>query len=428
MTVSEPVTVHVISEEQYREMLRIRTGVDEFVNKYRLLAQSIDDLVRELDRAKKANPSGLSREEAVQLKEKHAEVRKLAEKMAKDFPIFDTDGKLSETASSLAGIIAKNEEDLSGELPGTQESTQEFFRTMRDRLRAPQEETARQSGEAEMAAKVMQGYGLIMEFRRLADSQKETATMLGRFLSERKEGRPVTREQLKALGESQKEILALYWLWHSRAPAVISAIPEEAGEFEAGDGRLHPGMPSDRHCGTHGGERFRLLRGKARGSGGQGAESLGNHDEAAGGKPRRIVRSMLRKRYEPGMRRSHAGLSNSMLSRRQGRGEFGSGQGDGGDGLMNGVPMFGPQREKFQQPRPSREGAGEGPQKGEGGDGTATNGRHSSSGHKDEEAGRKQEKTPGDGLGSPAMQQVPGLYRDAVRQYFEQHRQNEPKQ
>lgn len=162
MTVSEPVTVHVISEEQYREMLRIRTGVDEFVNKYRLLAQSIDDLVRELDRAKKANPSGLSREEAVQLKEKHAEVRKLAEKMAKDFPIFDTDGKLSETASSLAGIIAKNEEDLSGELPGTQESTQEFFRTMRDRLRAPQEETARQSGEAEMAAKVMQGYGLIM--------------------------------------------------------------------------------------------------------------------------------------------------------------------------------------------------------------------------------------------------------------------------
>lgn len=331
--------------------------------------QSIDDLVRELDRAKKANPSGLSREEAVQLKEKHAEVRKLAEKMAKDFPIFDTDGKLSETASSLAGIIAKNEEDLSGELPGTQESTQEFFRTMRDRLRAPQEETARQSGEAEMAAKVMQGYGLIMEFRRLADSQKETATMLGRFLSERKEGRPVTREQLKALGESQKEILALYWLWHSRAPAVISAIPEEAEEFKREMAGLHPGMPSDRHCGTHEESASACYAGKPAAAADRAQRAweimmklLGENSAASSGAC-----------SVSGMSRECAGamqqLLNSMLSRRQGRGGFGSGQGDGGDGLMNGVPMFGPQREKFQQPRPSREGAGEGPQKGEGGDG-----------------------------------------------------------
>lgn len=104
-----------------------------------------------------------------------------------------------------------------------------------------------------------------------------------------------------------------------------------------------------------------------------------------------------------GMSRECAGamqqLLNSMLSRKQGKGGFGGGQGDGGGGLMNGAPMFGPQREKFQQSRPSREGAGEGSQKGEGGDGTATNARHSSSGHKDEEAGRKQEKTPGDGPG-----------------------------
>lgn len=410
MTVSEPVTVHVISEEQYREMLRIRTGVDEFVNKYRLLAQSIADLVRELDRAKKANPSGLSREEAVQLKEKHAEVRKLAEKMAKDFPIFDTDGKLSETASSLAGIIAKNEEDLSGELPGTQESTQEFFRTMRDRLRAPQEETARQSGEAEMAAKIMQGYDLIMEFRRLADSQKETATMLGRFLSERKEGRSVTAEQLKSLGESQKEILALYWLWHSRAPAVISAIPGEAEEFRREMGRLYPGMPSGGYCGTHGRECLRLLRGQARGSGGQGAESLGNHDEAAGGKPRRVIdRSMFRKRHEPGMRRSHAAAFEFHAEQKAGKRRIWGRTGGWRGRPDEWSPHVRPQREKFQQSRPSREGAGEGSQKGEGGDGTATNARHSSSGHKDEEAGRKQEKTPGDGLGSPAMQQVPAF-------------------
>ena len=429
MTVSEPVTVHVISEEQYREMLRIRTGVDEFVNKYRLLAQSIADLVRELDRAKKANPSGLSREEAVQLKEKHAEVRKLAEKMAKDFPIFDTDGKLSETASSLAGIIAKNEEDLSGELPGTQESTQEFFRTMRDRLRAPQEETARQSGEAEMAAKIMQGYDLIMEFRRLADSQKETATMLGRFLSERKEGRSVTAEQLKSLGESQKEILALYWLWHSRAPAVISAIPGEAEEFrremaafiqaclQAGIAELMEESASACYAGKPAAAADRAQRAWE-----IMMKLLGENPAASSTGACSVS----------GMSRECAGamqqLLNSRRSRRQGKGGFGGGQGDGGGGLMNGAPMFGPQREKFQQSRPSREGAGEGSQKGEGGDGTATNARHSSSGHKDEEAGRKQEKTPGDGLGSPAMQQVPGLYRDAVRQYFEQHRQNEPKQ
>lgn len=133
-----------------------------------------------------------------------------------------------------------------------------------------------------------------------------------------------------------------------------------------------------------------------------------------------------------GMSRECAGamqqLLDSMLNRKQGKGGFGSGHGDGGDGLMNDAPMFGPQREKFQQSRPSGAGAGEGPQKGEGGDGSAKSARNFSSGHKDEEAGRKQEKTPENGLGSPSMQQVPGFYRDAVRQYFEQHRQNAPKQ
>lgn len=251
--------------------------------------------------------------------------------MAKDFPIFDTDGKLSETASSLAGIIAKNEEDLSGELPGTQESTQEFFRTMRDRLRAPQEETARQSGEAEMAAKVMQGYGLIMEFRRLADSQKETATMLGRFLSERKEGRPGDEGAVEGSGRVPERNTGFVLALHSRAPAVISAIPEEAGGIQAGDGRLHPGMPSDRHCGTHGGERFRLLRGQARRQRRTGPQRaweimmklLGENSAASSGAC-----------SVSGMSRECAGamqqLLNSMLSRRQGRGGFGSGQGDGG--------------------------------------------------------------------------------------------------
>lgn len=238
----------------------------------------------------------------------------------------------------------------------------------------------------------------------------------------------MTREQLKALGESQKEILALYWLWHSRAPAVISAIPEEAEEFKremAGfiQACLQTGIAE-------------LMEESA-------SACYAGKPAAAADRAQRAWEIMMKLLGEnpaassgacsvSGMSRECAGamqqLLNSMLSRRQGRGGFGSGQGDGGDGLMNGVPMFGPRREKFQQSRPFREGAGEGPQKGEGGDGTATNGRHSSSGHKDEEAGRKQEKMPGDGLGSPAMQQVPGLYRDAVRQYFEQHRQNEPKQ
>lgn len=422
VTVSEPVTVHVIHEEQYREMLRLRTSVDEFVNKYRLLSRAIDDLVRELDRARADNPDGLSREEAARLKKTHAGVRKLAEKMAKDFPIFDTDGKLSETASLLAGIIAENEKDLSGELPGTPDSVREFFRILRDRLRAPREDMKRQAGEAEMVEKAMRVYGLIMEFRRLADSQREPAAMMDRFLLERNNGRSVTAEQLKSLGESQKEILAQYWLWHSRVPAVISVIPEEAGEFRR---EMEAFIQACLQMGI-----AEFMEESA------SACAAGRPAEAAGWaqKAWETMMKLLGKNSAASekvcsvncMSRECAGamqqLLNSMLNRNQGVGGLGSGRGEGGDGFLNDAPMFGPQREKFPQFRPSETGAGEGSRKGENRDGSAESSRPSSAGRKKEKAGRKQEQTTENGLDSPAMRHVPGFYRDAVRQYFEQHR------
>lgn len=168
----------------------------------------------------------------------------------------------------------------------------------------------------------------------------------------------MTREQLKALGESQKEILALYWLWHSRAPAVISAIPEEAEEFkremagfiqaclQTGIAELMEESASACYAGKPAAAADRAQRAWE-----IMMKLLGENSAASSGAC-----------SVSGMSRECAGamqqLLNSMLSRRQGRGGFGSGQGDGGDGLMNGVPMFGPQREKFQQPRrPGKERA-----------------------------------------------------------------------
>lgn len=430
MTVSEPVTVHVIHEDQYREMLRVRTEVMEFLNKYRLLAQSIDELVKELDKAAEASPSGLSRGEAARLKEKHAEVRKLAEKMARDFPIFDTDGKLSETAAALAGVIRENEDDLSGELPGSPEAARQFFRTMRGRLRAPQQEMSRQQGEAEMVAAIMKGYELILEFQRLAASQKETATMLERFVSEGREGRTVTPEQLKALGEAQKETLARYWLWLTRAPSVIAAIPAEAQEFkEKMEGFLHACFQSGiaevmEGCASS------CSRGKAREAASRAAKAWEIMMKLLGEDP--AAQQCMQGGACPvsGLSRESAAamqqLLNSMLCRQRGTGGFGSGEGTGGDGGMNNAPMFGPQREKFRQARPSRAGAGQDPGQGEGEDRNAEKASRPVRERKDGDNSPAQEKTPGGALGSPAMQRVPDLYRDAVRQYFEQHRQNQP--
>lgn len=432
MTVSESVTVHVVSEEQYREMLRIRTNEVEFIHKYRLLLQSIDGLVRELDRVKAANPSSLPPEEAARLKEKHMEVRKLAERMAKDFPIFDTDGKLSETASTLAGVIRKNEGDLSGELPGSAESVQEFFRTMRDRLRAPQEEMVRQAGEAEMVASIMKGYNLIMEFRRLADSQKETATMLERFLSERKAGRSVTAEQLKSLEEAQKETVALYWLWISRVPGVLASIPAEAAEFKremtdfvraclhAPIAELMEGCASS--CSA----------GKAREAAHKAEKAWEVMMKLLGEDPAASACMQGRACPVAGLSRECAGamqqLLNSMLSREQGSGGFGNGRGEGGDGSMNNVPMFGPRREKFrEEPLSSSRGAGQGNREEEKGDRPAEGSGSAPSGRREGEGNRKQERSPHSVLGSPAMQQVPALYRDAVRQYFEQRGKKQPR-
>lgn len=427
MTVSDPVVVHVISDAQYRELLRIRTSTEEFLNKYRLFTEAIDQIVKELDRVKAGNPHQLSKEEAANLLEQHREARKLVEKIAKDFPIFETDGTLAATAETLAGIIKENEGDLSGELPGDQSSTRNLIQKLRDRLESPRQDLSGQHQEAEKVACIMKGYEMLMAFRKLSERQKEVADMLSRFLSEQKAGRRVTMDHLSAIGQSQDEVMQQYQKWLSGAPEILDALPMEAAEFKQ---EMDAFLAACAEAGIDGLMKQSL-----------GACSAGRERDAADGALKAYEAMMkllgedaaagkcMKGQICPVMGLSQKAcasmqqLLDSLLCRNQcrnpGVGNFGVGSGAEGESMMN-IPMTGPGREKFPEHRAPGAGPGKGPQKEQDG-GKGTEG--ASAGSQDttqQDAASSKDAASQQNLGSPALQQVPPMYRNAVKQYFEQ--------
>lgn len=434
MTVAEPVTVHVISEEQYRELVRIKTQMDDFINRYRLLTEGIRELVVALDREMASGTDSLPAQTLADLKEKHGQLRQIAERIAADFPAFDTDGRLAVTAGAIAAVIRDNERDLAGSQPSGRENVRQFLQTLRDRMEAPRQELEGQHREAEQIAAVMKGYELVMELRRLAAAQKEVEVSLARYLEEQRLGRPVTKDQLLAIGESQKAVLKQYKAWNDKFPDVLKGIPSEAKEFaeelrqlretcgKAGIESLMEGSSSA--CGA-GNDRKALADAEAAHQAimnilgqdpaaqqcqrGQACPVDGMCDEAAN-----TMKQML----------------DALLCRNQckkpgfGIGGEGGGYGSGGDNFsMMEAPMFGPKRSSFADPSPSRRGSGRGERKTDKTGGQANaNGDSAQGGGKDgspnsaEQAGRQS------GPGAPAMQQVPPRYRDAVKRYFEQRK------
>ena len=105
VTASELVRVQIISEEEYATMLRARTTLDEFLQRYRLMDAEMRRLTDALENLKKARDEA---ELAKALKEALGANQRLAEfaaKLAADFPIFDSEKDLAETLDKLLGRL-----------------------------------------------------------------------------------------------------------------------------------------------------------------------------------------------------------------------------------------------------------------------------------------------------------------------------------
>lgn len=431
ISTSETVKVHVISEEEYAEILRMRMELSEFVEKYNELLSSLQETTALIEEAAKKDSSLLSPEQWEALKKQHESSRDLAEKLAKATPLFASDKQLSQTAQTIADVVQKNLNDLAKERPQTTADQKNLLKTLNDRISSPKQEIQQLSQDAQKLAALTSIFKAMVEFKELAHEQRDIHKQLGLYRDELGKGRPVSREQLEDIGHSQTTLEKKLQAWQEKLPSFLNALPEDAGTIKTAFTKL--------------GEDIRQANFSA--SMNSIAESCAKyHNEPAEQLADKTALAMLKLLNEnelaakclngncppsmsmkAEMQKTMQELLDALLSASEckkpglfpGRGSgMGSGfsAGEGGDGLslMN-VPING--QAKASSSTSSK--AGKGNSASGKGTGKADTPRPHVEKETDEEKipGKTKEQEPSS-LNAPEWQNIPPSYRDAVKKYF----------
>lgn len=205
---SDPVKIIVLSDEECRLIMQMQTSVREFINQYESLAESYEQAIAALDKAISNNDEALAKELMQQIEQTSRKLNEASQKLAENTPVFDTDDSLKELARQIADKTGQNMDDFNKakDMPPGSEEQREIFRQMRERLREPGQEMANQRQEARKIAAIAAIYEKLMELKNLVAEQEELVNSLKQYENELSNNRRVTRDQLQALGNEEKEI------------------------------------------------------------------------------------------------------------------------------------------------------------------------------------------------------------------------------
>lgn len=426
ITSSPTVTVAVISPEEYAELLRMEMTLEEFAARYEELSQALEASMRVLDEAARADDPEQRKAALDEARRAHAEARSLAETLARDFPVFDSDKELSRLAKIVEKRLKANLEDMENLDPGIDSAPwQTRLAAMKERLDGPRQDLACQQEDAAEIARIAAIMQVFYELEELAGQQKEMRNQFERSLYEMRRGRRVTTEQLEALGHDQATLLDAVLAWESRLPAVIRGVPPEAELFRKTLLALQSGfrardIPELMEAAVD--ESARLHR---------AVEAFG-YAEQAHAAMRQLLDAFTLSIGDASpadclggnCRATALQMMAAMDARCRGKNPLASGFGNGvGSGIGgHGFRMLNGASRSLIGPARSRRA----------GSGAASSSRSSrgGAGHADRDRTRGTERgdTPSHSQGTPSSggssrwESVPPAYRDAVKKFFEQNR------
>ena len=429
---SDPVQVQVISEDEYAELIRLRTTLDEFIARYDALAEALEKARQGLSELETSDNPKDALKDAMKAHENAAEI---FDKVAKDFQAFFSEASLAEMAHDTAQLLRQQSQELGQLILADPGKIREAARAMREALGGAEEAMQREMAKADE----LESLGRVMEMA--ARFQKIVADQLS--VTKRKEAiaREVMRgimtnvPQLKALARVQRENEKAVEDFIKELRARADALPPQyevlrgyalqfADTMEALD--VAPAMNMAAQQADAGNSREaasnarlayrllqRLLNERSRAQCGfagicQGGVPKFGIPQDMIGTMKQLLEAMLGRNGAPG--------SGAQAGQSWGSGGIGIGlAGSGSDGsYMPGyhqlrLPMFGPARLRFQSQASRMSGRS----------GRGAGGRAGNSGAAAMETLRDtMEATRGQEGGQADLQSVPERYRDAVKRYF----------
>lgn len=415
------VRIEIISTENYAQMIRDRTTLEEFIARYSALSDRIDALHKALDHLQETAYSGTDADKERALKEAQDQAQKAAElfeKMGKDFPAFDSDKALSKAASEIGGKLGGVKQKLAG-MKASDSTLGESARDLSTELGGAEQRMHEQKQTAQEIAAVSRVMESVAAFQKVVLQQTELERQFNRI---DQSGQSEDKRMLEALGERQNEV-------RTDLKNTASDLAQRVGELPRGYeplsasvadflAKLGPKMiPED-------------MDAAAKAAKNQSSRDAARMSSVALEKLRQMLsqckcmggmcQGELTFKVPDPLNQTMQQMLKSLLSRASGSGNsggvgvggFGTGEGESG-GSMGGnsplnTPVYGPARMSFGGSGPYGNGAGA--PKG-GNEGVAR------------VAGSDQmnatETAPMKSKGTPVTN-VPEKYRDAVKQYFSQ--------
>jgi hypothetical protein len=454
--VSDVRRMEVISEADYREMLRVRTTAEAFVARFRVIAAAYRTLQEAYSAALaevEGGKAGAERQRAILdgLKEKTRAMASRLEALGKDFAVYDMEQEFHAASAELAQSLGYNLQMLERATPGDPALPELLGRMVRNVGEAGGRigRIAGRADEVAAVARLMEAAG---EFQRLLRKQGNLVRRLSRFAGQ---SRTADTPLLRMLGNDETPIRKGFSGLVETIRTNAKGVPAYAAKLAADARAVADGVEG---CGalalmeeaesaainqdgdtTHRKaalalERLADLLKKMAGQPGGGTPGQGEGEgEGEGEGNCNSFAAMVRGRGGPGFRapddlRQTLGQMLSALRRRSGSGNAsggGSGGGEGGEGAgMDGgdvndgfwmggsslfnVPVIGPERSAFGG---SDTGGGGSGNEGSG----ATSGAASAVSGTESTAPAVRGDVKAD---ARALDRVPDKYREAVKRYF----------
>jgi len=428
VSVSEPARVHIITREQYAEMLRAQTTLEDFAGRYEALRDAMDEARKSIEALEKAAAEGdppKAEEARKKSFEAHQKAAELFGKIAKDFPVFDSDpalaeasleamGKLFENAKQLDGLAAAP--DLGGAIAELKRRLGETAKQMTDELNL---------GERAIAAgKVIEQAG---RFRELIENQRQLVKDFHRVIEQIRRGEAKAGQALPDLGQRQSDLAASLRQVEKELDAALGELPEEFAPMKEEGAKFLEALRELEIPPTMDHAAKAAEGADSKSSGDRADESLAKLEallrkkngicEMCRGEgegfpwPEDLAQTMQQLMQALIPRPGGSGSGNPAAGM-SGGGGFG-GQSDSGfamKGKMPRLPIFGPSRAQFsRKAAPSLGGGSDGTGKG---DGRPEGNADISS---NQLATKSQDRSAGEAV---PIEAVPEAYREAVKRYF----------
>jgi len=201
--------VLIISEEQYAEYIRAKTSLEQFNARYQLITGALDEAIQALEQLRKAleQDDPKAAEEALKRsREAHAKAFELLNKLADDFPAFETEKRLQELAREAAQDLRPNIQELRDFDPaGDKKENLEDLAKMIKRLGAHKQKQQKMEQDAELMAQAATLLEMAARFRKIYQTQESLTKRIGGIAEEIRKGINHNSRLLGSLADTQDE-------------------------------------------------------------------------------------------------------------------------------------------------------------------------------------------------------------------------------